>query len=96
MNCPIPKYEDNYIGEGACRIHERIKDHNGRYHKSYMLKHSIEKHHAHGAQENFKITAKNLNFNNKWKRKILESLWIEDLRATLNSQDKSVQLKLFN
>ena len=94
MNCPIPKYEDNYIGEGACRIHERIKDHNGRYHKSYMLKHSIEKHHAHGTQKNFKITAK--NFKNKWKRKILESLWIKDLRATLNSQDKSVPLKLFN
>ena len=95
MNCPITACEDNYIGETARRTHERIKDHNRRYHKSYMLKHSIEKHHAHGAQENFKITAKNFK-NNKWKRKILESLWIEDLRATLNSQDKSVPLKLFN
>ena len=60
-----------------------------------MLKDSIEKHHDNVTQENFKIIAKNFK-NNKWKQKISESLWIKDLRPILNTQDKSVPLKLFN
>ena len=60
-----------------------------------MLKHSIEKNHENVLAENFKVIAKNFK-NNKWKRKISESLWIKDLRPTLNAQDKSVPLKLFN
>ena len=75
-------------------MQERIKDHNGRGHKSHMLKHSTEKH-DNAAQENFKIIAKNSR-NNKWKQKISQSLWIKDLLPTLNAQDKSVPLKLFN
>ena len=51
-NCPIPTCEDNYIGETARRIHKRIKDHNGRDHKSHMLKYSIEKHYDNVTQEN--------------------------------------------
>ena len=74
MNCPIPPTcEENYIGETARAIHERIKDHNGRDHKSHMLKDSIEKHHDNLAHENFKIIAKNFKIN-KWKQKISESL----------------------
>ena len=34
--------------------------------------------------------------NNTVKRKISEALWIKDLRATLNRQEKSIKLKLFN
>ena len=64
MNCPIPTCEGNYIGETARHIHEHIKDHNGRDHKSHMVKHSIEKYHYNVAQENFKIIAKNFR-NNK-------------------------------
>ena len=78
----------------ASHIHELTEDLNGRAHKSHMLKHSIEKHHDNVAQENFKIIAE--NFRNKGKRKMSESLWIKDLRPTLNAQDKSVPLKLFN
>ena len=68
MNCHIPTFEDNYIGQTARRIQERIKDDNGRDHKSHMFRHSIEKHHDHVAQQNFNIIAKNFR-NNKWKRK---------------------------
>ena len=95
VSCPLPTCDDNYIGETTCRIHERIKDHNGRDDKLHMLKHSIEKHHDHVTQENFKVICKNFK-NNKWKRKISESLWIKDLCPILNTQDKSVPLKLFN
>ena len=68
---------------------------NGRDQKSHLLKHNFEKHHDHVVQENFKIIAKNFK-NNKWKRKLSESLWIKDLRLTLNAQDKPVPLKLFH
>ena len=95
MNFPIPTCEDIYIGViGRC-IHDRIKDYNVRDHKSHMLKHRIDKHHDNVAQENFKTIAKNFK-NNKWKRKISESLWIKDLGPNLNAQEKSVPLKLFS
>ena len=71
MNCPLHTYENSYIGETVCRIHERIKDYTGRDHNSHMLKHSIEKHHDNVTQEKFKIIAKNFK-NNKWKQKISE------------------------
>ena len=73
MNCPIPTCEDKYISETARRIHENIKDQNGRHHKSHMLKHSIEEHNENVTRENFKIIAKNFK-NNKWKQKISKSL----------------------
>ena len=44
---------------------------------------------------NFNITDMNFS-NNKRKRKIAESLWIKDLRPTLNVQEKSIPLKLSN
>ena len=93
VNCLTPTWEDNYISETACRIQERIKSHTGRGHKLHMLKRSIEKHHYHGAQEMLKTIVKNFR-NNKWKQKILESLWIKDMYSTLNAKDKSVPLKL--
>ena len=33
---------------------------------------------------------------NTIKRKISKALWIKDLRPTLNKQDKSIELKLFD
>ena len=74
--------EDNYIGVTARGIHKRIKDHNGRDHKSHMLKHSIEKHHDNVIQESCKIIAKNVR-NKKWKGKVSDSLWLKDLRPRL-------------
>ena len=43
----------------------------------------------------FKIIDENFH-KNKRKRKIAEALWIKDLRPTLNTQEKSIQLKPFN
>ena len=49
-NCP-----DDYIGEAARRVVERVKDHGGRDTKSHMFKHSIEKEHKEVTQSDFKI-----------------------------------------
>ena len=60
-----------------------------------MVKHNIETPHTDVNTANFKIIDMNFS-NNKKKRKIAESLWIKDLRPTLNVQKKSIPLKLFN
>ena len=51
----------NYIGESGRRIAERIKYHNGRDHKSHILKHSLETGHEHVISSDFSIISKNLN-----------------------------------
>ena len=55
----------------------------------------MEKTHKNVNTTDLKIIDKNL-YNNKRKRKIAEALWIKDLRPTLSTQEKSIQLKLFN
>ena len=89
--CPEPICIDDYVGESA----RRIKDHSGRDHTSHILKHTIEKTHKNVNTIDFKIIDKNFH-NNKRKRKTAEALRTKDLRPTLNTQEKSSQLKLFN
>ena len=95
VNCTEPSCRGNYVEETGRRIIERIKDHGGRNHASHMVKHNIETSHTNVNTANFKNI--DMNFSkNKRKRKIAESLWIKDLRPTLNIQEKSIPLKLFN
>ena len=54
--------------------------------------HNIEKSHKNVNTIDFKIIAKNFH-NNKRKQKIADVLWIKDLRLTLNTQEKSTQIK---
>ena len=76
----------------ACRIKKRhTSHHSGRDHTSHVLKYSIEKSHKNVNTIDFKIVDKNFR-NNKRKRKIAEALWINNLRPTLNTQEKSIQL----
>ena len=84
-----------YIGELARRIIERVKDCRGRDTKSHVLKHSSEKEHVEVTQEEFKIIGSNFK-NNRLKRKIAEALLIKQKRPSLNIQDQSVELKVFN
>ena len=44
MKCPEPTCIDDYVGQSAGRIVERIKDHNDRNHISHVLKRSVESH----------------------------------------------------
>ena len=64
---------DDYIGESARRIIERVKDHGGRNteSKSHVLKHNSEKEHVEVTKENFKIIGSHFK-NNRFKRKIAE------------------------
>ena len=88
-NCP-----DDYIGESARRIIERVKDHSGRDTKLHILKHSSEKEHVEVTQKDFKIIGSHFK-NNRPKWKITETL-IKQEHSSLNVLDQSVQLKLLN
>ena len=91
---PEPTCIGDYVGESARQITEAIKDHNDRYHISQVWNHSIERSHKNVSTIDFKIIDKNFH-NNKRKRKIAEVIWIKYLRPSLNTEKKSIQLKLF-
>ena len=93
--CPVEQCNKNYIGEIRRRISERIIDHAGRDSNSYVYKHCIETGHRSPDISDFKIIG--INFcKNVFKRKIAEALLIKQLKPTLNKQEKSIELKLFN
>ena len=75
--CPSELCDKNYIGESSRRIAERVKDHNGRDHKSHILKHSLETGHENVKSSDFSIISKNFNGNQR-KQKTAESLLIKE------------------
>ena len=77
--------------ESARRITEIIEYNSGRDQTPHLFKHSIEKSPKNINTIDFKITDKNFH-KNKRKRKIAKTLWIKDLRPTLNTQLNSIQL----
>ena len=93
--CSAENCSDDYVGESARRIIERVKDHGERDTKSHVLKHSSEKEHIEVTQEVFKIIVSNFK-NSRLKRKIAEALLIKQKRPSFNVQDQSVELKLLN
>ena len=95
MTCSAENCSDDYIGESARCIIERVKDHGERDTKSHVLKHSSEKEHIDVTQEVFKIIVSNFK-NSRLKRKIAEALLIKQKCPSFNVQDQSVELKLLN
>ena len=92
--CPSEGCHENYIGETNRRIVERIQDHNNRDKNSHLLKHAREKGYGHVWENDFTILGKNDQSNIK--HKISESLFIRQLKLTLNANEKSIPLHLFN
>ena len=93
--CPSQGCHENYIGETNRRIVESIQDHNNRDKKnSHLLKHAREKGHTHVWENDFKILGN--NYQSKKKPKITESLYIRQLKSTVNAHEKSIPLHFFN
>ena len=90
-----PECQEDYIGEIGTRLHERICDHSGKNSKSYMLKLSLENDHKNVSFEDFRILWIGYN-NSKVKWKISEALFIKELRPSLNTQETSLPLLLYN
>ena len=93
--CPEDSYSENYISESGRQISEREIDRNGRDQKPHIFKHSSENCHQHFDTNNFKIIGNGFK-NNSFKRKVSEALLIKQIKPSLNVQEKSIELKLFN
>ena len=93
--CPAENCVDDYIGETARRVNERIVDHTGRDIDSHLLKHSIESGYKPLEAVDYKIIG-TVYRKNTMKRKFSEALIIKELKPILNKQEKSLPLKLFN
>ena len=61
----------------------------------HLFKHAVKSGHEIVAVTNYSIIGKRYR-NNTRKRKIAEALLIKDIKPTLNRQDESIVLKLFN
>ena len=90
-----PECQKDYIDEIGRRRHEQIYDHSEKDSKSHMLKHSLENNHKFVSFEDFHIL-RNGYTNSKFKRKISKTLFIKELRPSLNSQETYVPLLLYN
>lgn len=81
------------MGETDRRSIERIIDHNKRDKKSHLLKHAQNEKHTHVWEQDFKILGS--NYQSNIKRKISESLFIRQLKPSLNKKEKSFPLHLY-
>ena len=92
--CPQIDCNASNIDETERRFEERIIDHNIRDKKPHLYKQSNENSHLQVWLDNFQIVSR--NYSNHIKRKISEALLINELKPSLNKQDKLFPLKLFN
>ena len=86
---------ENYLGETAGRINKRALEHAGKDKKSHMLRHTLQSGHASLLLNEFKLLGKGFD-NNRVNRKIPEALLIKQYQPTLNTQENSISLELFN
>ena len=94
-NCPEESCPHDYVGESGRRVLERVKDHNDRDTSYHIFKYYVAADHQFSSCDNLRIVDRNYS-NNKRKQKIAEALLIKNLKPSLNVQEKSVALKLFN
>ena len=93
--CPDLNCDETYIGEIGRRFSERIIDHSGRDDQPHFYLHAEKTGHEILNINHFEILSNGYK-NNKFKRKLAEALHIEHERPTLNVQEQSVPLLLFN
>ena len=93
--CPENDCMENYVGEIERRSQERVDEHGGKDNKSHVLKHTCESGHKAVSINDFKVLKKGFK-NHKMKRKISEALLIKKIKPTLNKQENSFPLILFN
>ena len=85
--------QDNYVEETGRRKIKRIREHAGNDKNSAIYKHSKMNKHTIAKEEDFHVLA--ANYPNRRKRKLAESMFIRDLKPTLNKQIDSFKLALF-
>ena len=91
----FPECDESYVGETGRRLQERVDEHSGKDSKCNILRHSYQENHKNVSRNNFQILGNGYK-KMKFKRKLSEALYITELRLSLNTQETSAALKLFN
>ncbi len=91
VDCPEKSCQVMYIGEIACRLQERVKNHSGRDTKSNVFNHTVECNHPPVSTDDFVILAKSKRMTNFFIRKTIEAIYIKNKRPTLNAKEKSLE-----
>ena len=86
---------DDNTAETGRRLIERVIDPSDKGLKSHLFKHSVETNHKMVKLGDFRIIGKGYK-RSKFRRNLTELLHIKEKRSSLNTQDASVPLKLFN
>ena len=93
--CPEKTCSENYLGETARRIKERVLEHAGKDKKSHMLRHILQSGHPSVTLIDFKILGKGFK-NNRVKKKILVAISVKQYWSILNTQENAICLELFS
>ena len=86
MKCTEKTCSENYLGDTARSINERVSKHVGKDKKSHMSRHTLQSDHPSVSLNEFKILGKGFS-NNRVKRKISEALLIEQDQPTPDTQE---------
>ena len=89
------KCSENYTGEVARRLQERVDEHAWKDSKSHVLQYTHQSGHTTVSIVNFRSVKRGFK-NHKIKRKISEALLTKKYRPSLNKQENSLFLMLFN
>ena len=95
IECPESTCSENEIGKVARQLQERVDEHAGKDSNSHMLQHVHQSGHVAVSINNFRIVKRGFK-NQKMKWKISEALLIKKYRRSLNKQENSAPLMLFN
>ena len=93
--CLMNNCSDNYVGESAWSITERITDHSGTEQNLYLFKHSCIKKHPESSKTYFKIISSRFK-NNCCRRIIAKVFLIRQIKPSLNVQEKPYELDMSN
>ena len=95
VECPEENCNKNYVGVTSCRLSERVIDHDSRDKNYHIFKHLIEREHRPSILQEFSTLGGNYR-KNKFCRKVAVSLLTKKKRSTVNTEEKSIPLELFN
>ena len=93
--CQEPTFNKDYLGETRRRIIERLVGHCNEDKQSYPLRHALNNNHKTVNLNDFKIIY-SFYYSSRFKRKISEALYYKQHKPPLNTEEQSVELKLFN
>ena len=95
VTCPTVTCRASYIGETGRRLGTRAAEHAGKDTKSNVVQHTLESGHRPVSLTDFRVLARN-DSSRVFSRKVLESLYINRFKPSLNVQQASIPLKLFS